>query len=577
MTEYHSSLKKKLQIFYLLKSSLFNNPLFYKIRLLISFTFLILTIAINSFIPIHFKKIIENISKYDSLYLILFTVTGYGVLWAVSNTLTQLREIIAYKPIERSINNFSFRVFSHLLSLSHDFYLSQRLGSIISSLERAQSGLAKIIWGIIFFVFPLISEIFIAIFVLTNNCNFLITITLTLTILVYIAFTIYTSKPSTSKAREANKFQSYAASVVMDTLLNFETVKLFVGEEFEKEKYKKILSQKELICSKGREAMQWVRLGQNLIIAIGFIVCLIISSFLLARKQLGIGELVLINAYFIQFSIPLNHLGVFVKNIKEGIIAIELVNDWLNITPTIHEPTTPLKGIHDFKSIKFLNISFGYSQRELIIKDFSLEINPAEFLVILGKSGSGKSTLCKLLLRFYNPLNGQIFINDVDISKISPQNIRKQIAVVPQDLMLFNMSIKDNISYGIKDVSFEDIQSATKKSQLHNYIMSLPEQYDTIIGERGVKLSGGEKQRIAIARAILKNPSVLILDESTSALDSNTENLIIKNIRENFKEKIVIMITHKLSDIISKDKVIIFNEDDDKITEFSKRGVLRNF
>jgi ATP-binding cassette subfamily B protein len=383
------------------------------------------------------------------------------------------------------------------------------------------------------------------------------------TLITYITYTSIATNRWANARRYINMADSAANQKLLETLLNYETVKYFCREQLEFSQYKKYLEDFCETSINSQKAASVISIGQQIIVSVGLTLVIWLTAIGIANHTMSIGDMVLINSLMLQIYIPLSYFGSFYKQIKQSLIDIEqlflLLAEKNEDVDSDNQPAIDLSNQNDAPEIKFDSVSFGYTTDKNTLNKISFTVKSGTRTAIVGNTGAGKSTITKLLMRFYSPNNGRIMINDQDISSVSLSSLRQSIGIIPQDISLFNGTIQYNIAYGNPDASFEDVQNAAKLAQLHSFVLTLPDQYQTVIGERGLMLSGGERQRLAIARAIIRKPSIFIFDEATSSLDTNTETALQTEMAELFKNRTSIIIAHRLSTISNADQVIVLN------------------
>jgi ABC-type transport system involved in Fe-S cluster assembly fused permease/ATPase subunit len=524
---------------------------------IITFFLVFMLIGLDIAIPLFLKNIVFLLTpKNKSLtYALILLLVAYGTIWMLSQIIQQLRQITMIRPLEECINQFCDKLFEHLHSLPLQYHLERNLGGITNALERAEYGLRDVFCGLFLFIIPLILELIIAAFILSFFYGIVYGFILILIAIFYIIFTLYATEWASHFQTLSNKKQASTNSNIVDSFINYANIKYFNQQGAEFTKCNHNLQQREKLLIKSTVNMELVRVGQSLIVGLG----LILLTYTAGKKVLlhiyDVSDFILINGYVLQFISPLSHMGVIVKAVRKGINDLEDVMSIYNEKSHIKDESSGLI-IKEVKGIVFKNVSFGYKPSRLILKDASFEVKKGETLGIIGQTGSGKSTLPYLLFKFFDVNSGQILINNKDIQTINIDKLRNLFGIVPQDITLFNTSIYENILFARPDATKEEVEKVIELSCLEETLKNFPESYHTIVGERGLKLSGGEKQRIAIARVLLKEPQVYILDEATSCLDSVTEEKVMKNIAPYLKRATTIIIAHRLSALNNADKVI---------------------
>ena len=533
----------------------------FKSRVIFALIFLIIAKLATVGVPILLKDIVDSLNSNNTLMILpLGLLIAYGLLRLTTAFFNELRDVLFAKIRYHAVYEISVKVLTHLHKMSLRFHLERQTGSIIRDLERGTQSLSSLINYMIFIILPTIIEVLLVgfILILTYDINFaLITFS---TIIVYILFTLKVTNWRMSFRHDMNKFDSEANSIAVDSLLNYETVKYFNNEKFEIKRFSNILFKWENSAMQSMTTMSLLNFGQAFIITIGVTLIMIEASMGVITGAITLGDLVLVNALMLQLFVPLNTLGIVYRQIIYALADMDMLVKLLekDIEITDKKNSKDLKVT--FGNIKFDNVSFSYNENRKILKNVSLNVPSGKKIAIVGPSGAGKSTLGRLLFRFYDSSQGRILIDDQNINNCTQSSLRKNIAVVPQDTVLFNESIYFNIKYAKNSASKDDVVKAAKMANIHDFINSLPDKYNTIVGERGLKLSGGEKQRVAIARAVLKSPKIIIFDEATSSLDSNSENKILQSMKEVSKKITSLIIAHRLSTIKDADNIYVLNE-----------------
>ena len=533
----------------------------FKSRVIFALIFLIIAKLATVGVPILLKDIVDSLNSNNTLMILpLGLLIAYGLFRLTTAFFNELRDVLFAKIRYHAVYEISVKVLTHLHKMSLRFHLERQTGSIIRDLERGTQSLSSLINYMIFIILPTIIEVLLVgfILILTYDINFaLITFS---TIIIYILFTLKVTNWRMSFRHDMNKFDSEANSIAVDSLLNYETVKYFNNEKFEIKRFSNILFKWENSAMQSMTTMSLLNFGQAFIITIGVTLIMIEASMGVITGAITLGDLVLVNALMLQLFVPLNTLGIVYRQIIYALADMDMLVKLLekDIEITDKKNSKDLKVT--FGNIKFDNVSFSYNENRKILKNVSLNVPSGKKIAIVGPSGAGKSTLGRLLFRFYDSSQGRILIDDQNINNCTQSSLRKNIAVVPQDTVLFNESIYFNIKYAKNSASKDDVVKAAKMANIHDFINSLPDKYNTIVGERGLKLSGGEKQRVAIARAVLKSPKIILFDEATSSLDSNSENKILQSMKEVSKNITSLIIAHRLSTIKDADNIYVLNE-----------------
>lgn len=530
-------------------------------RVFFAMAFLVLAKVVNVILPLILKYIVDDLSDptVQLVSMPLALLFAYGLLRFSTTFFGELRDAIFSRVAERGMRRIGLKVFSHLHTLDLNFHLSRKTGGLSRDIERGTSGIAFLLRFMLFNILPTLLELTLICGILFFNYNtWYVLITLT-AVVSYIGFSVVVTEWRLRFVREANQMDNKSNTRAIDSLLNFETVKYFGNEKYESELYDSQLAEWEEARLKNRYSLFALNSGQALIIAVSITLMMILAASEVVSGAMTIGDLVLINAYMIQLFIPLNFLGFVYREIKNSLANIEQMFRLLDTNPGVADADDAAELQPNGGGIRFENVSFGYKDNRSILKDVSFEIPVGKKVAIVGPSGSGKSTIARLLFRFYDVDQGRIYVNGQAVDQVTQESLRKSIGVVPQDTVLFNDSIGYNISYGNTEAGQEQIQAAARMANLENFIDQLPEGYDTIVGERGLKLSGGEKQRIAIARTLLKNPEIMVFDEATSSLDSSAEQAILDALKQAAENHTTLAIAHRLSTIIDSDEILVLD------------------
>ena len=486
-------------------------------------------------------------------------IVGYGVTTIIAFTFVQVRDALFSKVSQHSIRQISLNMFKHLHTLSLQFHLDRQTGALAKYIDRGTKGIDFLLRYVLFNVLPTFFEIFLVsgiLFYLYGPWYAIITLT---TISLYSYLTFQITEWRNEFRKRMNQADNDISTKMIDSLLNYETVKYFNNEKFEFNRLDESLESYELAANQSRHSLSLLNVAQTFIIMLGITIMLVMSAYGIKSGDINVGGFVVINAYMFQLYQPLNWLGSVYREIRQALTDMENMFSLLEVSTTSEDN---LKDIpqSNIAEIRFENVSFDYDVRRTIIKNISFNVPNGKKVAIVGPTGAGKSTISRLLFKFYDPKEGNIFINNININKISQRSLRKIIGVVPQDTVLFNDTIYYNIAYGNTGATKEEVISAAQNADIHDFVTTLPDGYETIVGERGLKLSGGEKQRVAIARTILKNPKIFFFDEATSALDTGTEKEIQKNLENVSKDKTTLIIAHRLSTAANADNIIVLDQ-----------------
>ena len=533
-------------------------------RVSLALVCLILAKVASVYTPLILGRSVDSLTELSSginlLMLIpIALIISYGVARIASLTFEGMRDALFSKVSQHAIREVTLTIFKHLHSLSLQFHLNRQTGALSKFIDRGTKGIDFLLRYVIFNVVPTFIEIILVTIILLNLYGYFYALITIITITIYVILTFIITQWRVQFRRDMNSADNSVSTKMIDSLLNFETVKYFNNENHEFNRLDVSLKKYELAANKSRHSLSLLNIAQIIVIMSGITIMLVMTAFGIRSNDISIGGFVVINAYMLQLYQPLNFLGSVYREIQQSLVDMENMFNLLDEKSKVKDSLKQLK-INSKTEIKFSNISFGYDERRTVIKDISFEVPNGKKVAIVGPTGAGKSTISRLLFRFYDPTNGSIYINDENINSISQHSLRKIIGVVPQDTVLFNDTIHYNISYGDPKASEDDIINAAKNADIHNFVISLPDGYETIVGERGLKLSGGEKQRVAIARTFLKNPKILFFDEATSALDSTTEKEIQKNLENMSKDKTTLIIAHRLSTAAYADNIIVLDK-----------------
>ncbi len=532
----------------------------FKVRVILALSLLVLAKLANVSVPLVLKEIVDALDQSRAvLVLPVFLLIGYGVLRLCSTLFGELRDAIFAKVTQRAIRRVANKVFTHLHTLSLRFHLERQTGGVSRDIERGTRGISFLLNFMLFNILPTLLEIGLVLAILISKYDIWFSIIIVLTLLAYIALTLIVTEWRMIFRRTMNNMDSKANTQAIDSLLNYETVKYFGNEAWEARRYDEHLQSWEKAAIRNQTSLATLNAGQSAIIAVGVTLLMLLAADKVVEGSMTLGDLVLINAFMLQLYMPLHFLGFVYREIKHSLADMERMFTLLDENKEIQDQPDAKNLDAQNATIRFSHVNFGYESNRQILFDVSFDIPTGQNLAVVGHSGSGKSTLARLLFRFYDVQSGCILINDHDIRDVTQQSLRATMGIVPQDTVLFNDSIYYNIAYGRPDATQEEVFAAAQSAHIHDFIESLPEKYATIVGERGLKLSGGEKQRVAIARTILKNPAILIFDEATSALDSDSEKRIQAELKRIAKNRTTLTIAHRLSTIADADQILVMD------------------
>ncbi|MDC1169204.1 ABC transporter ATP-binding protein/permease [Candidatus Pelagibacter ubique] len=536
------------------------------LRIRVSFAVVALVLAKIASVstPLVLGSAVNSLTKLSSginLFMLvpIALVVGYGVTRVIAFTFVEIRDALFSKVSQHSIRQISLTMFQHLHNLSLQFHLNRQTGALAKYIDRGTKGIDFLLRYVLFNIAPTFFEVFLVsgiLFYLYGPWYAVVTL---VTIGLYSFLTFKITEWRNVFRKRMNQADNDVSTKMIDSLLNFETVKYFNNEAFEANRLDQSLEEYELAANQSRHSLSLLNIAQTFIIMVGITIMLVMSVYGIKSGEINIGGFVVINAYMLQLYQPLNWLGSVYREIRQALTDMENMFSLLEVAPTTNDDLDDIPESNDAE-IRFENISFDYDIRRTIIKNISFTVPNGKKVAIVGPTGAGKSTISRLLFKFYDPKEGNIFINNTNVNKISQNSLRKIIGVVPQDTVLFNDTIYYNIAYGNTGATKEEVISAAQNADIHDFITILPDGYETIVGERGLKLSGGEKQRVAIARTILKNPKIFFFDEATSALDTSTEKEIQKNLENVSKGKTTLIIAHRLSTAANADNIIVLDQ-----------------
>ncbi|MCP5406916.1 MAG: ABC transporter ATP-binding protein/permease [Chromatiaceae bacterium] len=533
----------------------------YRGRAMFALACLVLAKIANVGIPMLLKQIVDNLDQAQELLVVpVALLLGYGALRLSSSLFNELRDVVFARVRYHAMRRLSTRVLAHLHSLSLRFHLERRTGAISRDLERGTRSVSSILNYMVFSILPMLVEFsLVAVILLTQYAPVFTLVTFS-TVAVYIAFTLAVTEWRMDFRLQMNRLESESGGQAVDSLINYETVKYFGNEQLELERFDTALDAWEGVAVKSQTSMSILNFGQGTIIALGVMLIMFYATASVVDGSMTIGDLVLVNAFMLQLFIPLNFLGMVYRQIKYSLADMDLIFKLLERKPEIQDKPDARELRLEKGEIRFEKVAFAYQEDREILRQVDFAVRPGEKVAVVGHSGAGKSTLARLLFRFYDVTGGRVTIDGQDIRDVTQQSLRRSIAIVPQDTVLFNNTIYYNIVYGRYDANRDEIEAAAGIACIRDFIERLPKGYETLVGERGLKLSGGEKQRIAIARAILKKPRILVFDEATSSLDSKTEQSILETLRQVAANHTTLVIAHRLSTVVDADRILVMEE-----------------
>ena len=535
-----------------------------KRRVILALMFLMLAKIVAVSTPFLFKAVVDGLASNgkstDALMLLLGAsgiVFAYGFFRLASVGFGELRDVIFAKVAQRALRSLALETFEHIHALSLRYHISRKTGGLSRVIERGVKGVDFLLRFMLFSIIPLIIELTLVAIILFLVFDIWYLVVVVTTITLYIWFTFTVAEWRVKIRKEMNKQDTEANQKAIDSLLNFETVKYFNAEKVEAARYDESMKQYEAAALKTSYSLSFLNVGQAFLITGGLVAVMIMAAIGVQNGSLTVGDFVMVNAYMIQITMPLNFLGTVYREIRQALVDMSEMFELLAQAPDVIDSKNAYDLCVTEGRVDFKNISFGYEHNRVILKNFNLSVKSGQKVAIVGTSGSGKSTIGRLMFRFYDINEGELLVDGNNIKDVTQSSLHSQIGIIPQDTVLFNDTIYYNIAYGNPNADEDSVIAAAKSAKIHNFISNLPDGYETTVGERGLKLSGGEKQRVGIARTLLKNPPILLLDEATSSLDTETEKDIQENLYAMLKGRTVISIAHRLSTITNNDLIVV--------------------
>lgn len=545
-----------------------------KVRVVAALLLLAASKVATVYIPVIYGQVVDVLGAKEDAVIVLpvALIVGFGLLRVASIAFAELRDAVFTKVAQRAIRTVALETFEHLHRLALRYHLERQTGGLSHAIERGTKAIDFLLRFMLFNILPTLLEIAMVCGILWGLFSIWYAVVTLVSIVVYIAYTMIVTEWRLKWRREMNETDQRANTRAIDSLLNYETVKYFGNEEFEAGRYDQALKRYERASVISKTSLSLLNIGQAFIIGLGLTIIVLMAGQDVVDGEMTVGDFVMVNTFLIQLYIPLNFLGFVYREIKQSLVDMEAMFYLLDTNEEIRDKPDATPLLAGDGAVEFDDVSFGYDARRGVLKNVSFRVAPGKKIAIVGPSGAGKSTVGRLLFRFYEADGGAIRIDGQDIRDVQQTSLRREIGVVPQDSVLFNDTIYYNIAYGRPDATPAEVEEAARLASVHDFVMSSPDGYQTIVGERGLKLSGGEKQRVAIARTILKGPRILLFDEATSALDTHTEREIQSALQLVSKDRTTLVIAHRLSTVIDADEIIVLSAGE--IAERGRHGEL---
>ena len=533
-----------------------------KLRVLLALVFLVVAKAANVTVPVLLREAVDSLGVADASFVVvpLAVLIAYGLARVMALGFGELRDALFAKVAQHAIRRIALATFRHLHALSLRFHLDRQTGALSRAIDRGVKGVEFLLFFVLFSVLPTLIEIGLVSGILWFMFDWRFAAVTFVMILGFVGLTFSITEWRIRLRRAMNAADNDAGTKVVDSLINYETVKYFGNEEHEAQRFDGAMRDYERAAVKSRTSLSLLNTSQAAVVAFGITAIMVMAAQGIAAGTMTLGDFVMVNAYLIQIAMPLNFLGTVYREIKQSLIDLEIMFDLLHSEADVVDRAGagPLEVAGG--EIVFDHVDFGYDPRRPILKDVSFTVPAGKTVAIVGPSGAGKSTVSRILFRFYDVTSGRVLIDGEDIRDVTQDSLRAAIGIVPQDTVLFNDTIFYNLAYGDPGASRDQVESAARMARIHDFVQALPDGYDTAVGERGLKLSGGEKQRVAIGRAILKGPAILMFDEATSALDTKTEREIQESLDEVSKDRTTLVIAHRLSTVVGADEILVLEE-----------------